>query len=110
MVPAQRFGIQVPRARRMKPSKNERSRARSGQLQHSMGGRSLPTRETAPSAVSAAIIPVRQKLRPMGGLERDSPRCNMVPDHVRLLYWWHLRAIANDPDRQAGFLRDWAGA
>jgi hypothetical protein len=34
----------------------------------------------------------------------------MVPNHVRLLYWWHLRVIANDPDRQAGFLRDWAGA
>ena len=79
-------------------------------LQHSMGGRSLPTRETAPSAVLAAIMPVRQKLRPMSGLERASPRCTMVPDHVRLLYWWHLRAIANDPDRQAGFLRDWAGA
>src|SRR6266508_2047885 len=84
--------------------------ARSGQLQHSISGRSLPTRETAPSAVSAAIMPVRQKLRPMGGLEPSSPRCNMISNHVRLLYWWHWRSLANDPDRQAGFLRDWAGA
>ncbi len=86
------------------------ARAEGGQLQHSVGGRSLPTRETAPSAVSAAIMPLRQKLRPMSGLEPLSPHCNMVPDHVRLLYWWHWRAITNDPDHQAGFLRDWAGA
>src|SRR4051794_24413953 len=34
---AQRVGIQLPRARRRKPSKNERSRARSGQLQCRVG-------------------------------------------------------------------------
>src|SRR6266540_2406427 len=34
---AQRVGIQVPRARRNKPSKYERSRARSGQLQCRVG-------------------------------------------------------------------------
>ena len=55
-------------------------------------------------------MPLRQKLRPMRGLEPLSPRCTVVPNHVRLLYWWHSRVSANDPDRQAGFLRDWAGA
>ena len=77
-----------------------------GRLQHSMGGRSLPTRETAPSAISTAIMPLRQKLRPMSGLEPLSPRCNMVPNHVRLLYWWQLVLHRpTDPDHQTGALR-----
>src|SRR6266496_4899302 len=113
MVAVQRFGVQLPTPTVLvfkMPMISWSAASGAGQLQHSMGGRSLPTRETAPSAVPAAIMPLRQKLRPMSGLEPSSPRCNMVPNHVRLLYWWHLRAIANDPDRQAGFLRDWAGA
>jgi hypothetical protein len=52
MVAVQRHALQLPPRRAAKTVKMPTiSRAEGGQLQHSMGGRSLPTRETAPSAV-----------------------------------------------------------
>src|SRR5438094_10653170 len=61
------------------------------------------------SHIESASLLVCQKLRPVDGLQPSSPRCNMVPNPVRLRYWWHLRLPADDPDHQAGAPRDCAG-
>ena len=65
---------------------------------------SLLTRETVLVSAFSAILLVRQKLRPDTALERASPHCNMVPDHVRLLYWWHLRPPPMTPITKLVFL------
>src|SRR5262245_5624425 len=50
------------------------------------------------------------ELRPEQALERASPCCNLVPGHRRCRYWRHPHYSADDPDEQAGYLFDRAGA
>jgi hypothetical protein len=50
------------------------------------------------------------EFRPEHGLVRLRPCCNLVPGQQRCRYWWRVELAAHDPDEQAGYPHDWAGA